>query len=63
LKTKENQINIDSWIAIGDIHACKNPLLEVLDKCKAHDTHTLVFLGDYIDYGQELEETIQILRN
>ncbi len=63
MKTLKNQPNQESWIAIGDIHASKVPLLEVLSKCEAYDSHSLVFLGDYVDYGQELEDTIQILRS
>jgi len=63
LKTLKNQLNQESWIAIGDIHASKGPLIEVLDKCETYDSHSLVFLGDYVDYGQELEDTLQILKN
>ncbi len=53
----------DTWIAIGDIHASKYPLMEVLEQCEKFPSHALVLLGDYVDYGLELEETILLLKN
>ena len=51
---------------IGDIHGCNNLLKkvhkEILDKSNnIHDQKLLIYLGDYIDRGPNIKETIQSL--
>ena len=46
----------------GDIHGCREPLLELLDKVNPDPyDDTLVFLGDYIDRGPDSKGVIDHL--
>ncbi len=54
--------------AIGDIHGCHDLLKTLLDQIAAHDltrpriaTKILVFLGDYVDRGENSKAVIDIL--
>ncbi|MCP4933438.1 MAG: serine/threonine protein phosphatase [bacterium] len=56
--------------AIGDIHGCHDLLKILLDQIAAHDltlprieTKILVFLGDYVDRGENSKAVIDILLN
>jgi serine/threonine protein phosphatase 1 len=51
----------ERYIAIGDIHGCKDQLLELLEKTGTYPEHKLVFLGDYIDRGPDSEGVIEVL--
>lgn len=48
---------------IGDIHGCADELEELLKQTDAHikEGDKYVFLGDYIDRGPKVKETIEIL--
>ena len=48
-------------IAIGDIHGEINELNSLLDKISPKKSDTLVFLGDYIDRGNNSKEVISTL--
>ena len=52
---------IEKWIAIGDIHASLDPLIQILDQAQSYSDHKLIFLGDYFDYGNELCEVLDTL--
>jgi len=47
--------------AIGDIHGCLSSLQDLLGKIEPTDQDTLVFLGDYIDRGQNTREVVDFL--
>ncbi len=48
--------------AIGDIHGCHRPLVQLLNKIDPDpERDTLVFLGDYIDRGLESKEVISLI--
>lgn len=47
---------------IGDIHGCKDPLMEFLDDHYSMDNY-YVFTGDYIDRGPNSKEVLRILSN
>ena len=53
---------MEKYLAIGDIHGCPTPLLELLEIAGAYPEHQLIFLGDYIDRGAEPNRVINILR-
>eukprot|EP01080_Neovahlkampfia_damariscottae_P003524 gene3524-6171_t len=55
------QINSDKLIAIGDIHGNLPNLKKLLTKLKEFEDYTIVFLGDYIDRGIYVKETVQYL--
>ncbi len=48
-------------MAVGDIHACPEPLTELLQLAESYPEHKLVFLGDYIDRGPDANAVISIL--
>ena len=56
---------------IGDIHGYHAPLLELLAKLGykesngyySHSTRKAVFVGDFIDRGPEIRETLHLVRN
>lgn len=54
---------MDSFIAVGDIHGCPQPLLEILETAQQYPSHRLIFLGDYIDRDPDPSEVISILSN
>jgi serine/threonine protein phosphatase 1 len=50
--------------AIGDIHGCYGKLCNLLDHCMAHRgarDFRLVFLGDYVDRGEQSREVVELL--
>lgn len=55
-------------IAIGDIHGCYNELVSLIQDLKDSDkynpqTDRLIFLGDYIDRGDDSKKVIQYIRS
>ena len=49
------------YIAIGDIHGCKNQLEKLLDKISFCQEDHLIFLGDYIDRGNDSKGVLDLL--
>jgi serine/threonine protein phosphatase 1 len=47
--------------AIGDIHGCLGPLLELLAQLRVRPEDELVFLGDYIDRGPDSKGVLDYL--
>jgi len=47
--------------AIGDIHGCLDKLQDLLELIDPGPTDTLVFLGDYVDRGENIREVIDLL--
>lgn len=47
--------------AIGDIHGCLNQLEDLLDKIAPTRDDLVVFLGDYVDRGPKILETVDFL--
>jgi serine/threonine protein phosphatase 1 len=55
-------------IVIGDIHGCYNELVNLMQDLVDSDkydlkTDRLIFLGDYIDRGDDSQKVIQYIRN
>jgi len=48
-------------LAIGDVHGCANTLKSLIDKVSPTPNDTLIFLGDMIDRGPRVFETIEYL--
>ena len=48
-------------IAIGDIHGCFKTLQKLINKVNPSKTQSIVFLGDYIDRGPRVKQTIDFL--
>jgi len=48
-------------IAVGDIHGELDHLLEVMESVKPTDSDFIVFLGDYVDRGPKIVETLEYL--
>jgi serine/threonine protein phosphatase 1 len=48
-------------IAIGDLHAHRDPLNELLEKLGLQDSDLLIFIGDYVDRGPASRDLIQTL--
>jgi serine/threonine protein phosphatase 1 len=48
-------------LAIGDIHGCRNQLVDLLTKVNPRPADQLVFLGDYIDRGPDARGVIDEL--
>ena len=60
--------NISQVFAIGDIHGCNNLLKKIHKKIlnkseKVKDKKILIYLGDYIDRGSKVKETIDTIIN
>lgn len=51
----------EQWIAIGDLHASPKRLKLLMNKLTSYNSHRLIFLGDYVDYGDDLTGLIQYL--
>jgi serine/threonine protein phosphatase 1 len=49
------------YVAIGDVHGCKDRLERLLVKLDVYANHNLVFLGDYVDVGPDAKGVIQLL--
>ncbi len=52
------------YLCIGDIHACPEPLYELLEVVEAAGMgeYQLVFLGDYVDRGPDANAVIDCMR-
>ena len=66
MKVKIN--NISQVFAIGDIHGCDSLLKKIHKKIlnkseKVKGKKTLIYLGDYIDRGSKVKETIDTIVN
>lgn len=48
-------------LVIGDIHAAKKALVQVLERTELRSDDELIFLGDYVDSWSEAVETIDFL--
>lgn len=49
-------------IAIGDIHGCLDELIELInEKLKATREDKIIFLGDYIDRGYMIRDTVDFI--
>lgn len=48
-------------IAVGDIHAHYNLLLDLMEKIKPDESDKFVFLGDYIDRGKNSKKVVDYL--
>lgn len=50
--------------AIGDIHGCRDLLEELLEVVNPDlDRHRLVFMGDYIDRGEDSRGVVEVILN
>lgn len=49
------------YVAIGDIHGCKETLAALLEKMAPKPDEILVFIGDYIDRGPDSKGVIDLL--
>lgn len=54
-----NNSSSDRVIAIGDIHGCFDKLMSLWRKLEVTDNDLVIFLGDYIDRGPQVAETIK----
>jgi len=48
-------------LVFGDIHGCADTLKKLIDKIKLTKDDKLIFLGDYIDRGQNVFEVVDFL--
>ena len=48
-------------LVIGDIHAAKKALVQVLERAELQADDQLIFLGDYVDAWSEAVETVDFL--
>lgn len=46
-------------LAVGDVHGCFRKLTSLLEKVCPTDDDLVIFLGDYIDRGNEVAETLK----
>lgn len=49
--------------AIGDIHGCHSALITLLDKIKPTQEDMLIFLGDYVNRGENSKAVLDTLMN
>ncbi|MCB0419537.1 MAG: metallophosphoesterase [Bdellovibrionales bacterium] len=54
-------LNPDDIFVFSDIHGCANEFKLLLNKIPLQPTSTLVFLGDYIDRGDDSREVIEVI--
>ena len=45
-------------IAVGDVHGCFDKLMSLWKKLEVTDNDLVIFLGDYIDRGAQVAETL-----
>ena len=60
--------NVSQLFAIGDIHGCNSLLKKIQDKIlkisdKVEGSKILIYLGDYVDRGPKIKETIETIIN
>jgi serine/threonine protein phosphatase 1 len=48
-------------LAFGDVHGCANTLKVLVDRVKPTEDDKMVFLGDYVDRGDKVFETVEFL--
>ena len=68
IKTDLKMNNISQVFAIGDIHGCKGLLEKIHNKIlkkseKVEGNKILIYLGDYVDRGHKVKETINTIIN
>ena len=68
IKTDLKMNNISQVFAIGDIHGCKSLLEKIHNKIlkkseKVEGNKILIYLGDYVDRGYKVKETIDTIIN
>ena len=68
IKTDLKMHNISQVFAIGDIHGCKSLLEKIHNKIlkkseKVEGNKILIYLGDYVDRGYKVKETIDTIIN
>ena len=68
IKTDLKMNNISQVFAIGDIHGCKSLLEKIHNKIlkkseKIEGNKILIYLGDYVDRGHKVKETIDTIIN
>jgi len=68
IKTDLNMNNISQVFAIGDVHGCKSLLEKIHNKIlkkseKVEGNKILIYLGDYVDRGYQVKETINTIIN
>jgi len=68
IKTDLKMNNISQVFAIGDIHGCKSLLEKIHNKIlkkseKVGGNKILIYLGDYVDRGYKVKETIDTIIN
>lgn len=51
----------DDIFVFSDIHGCANELKLLLNKIPLQPTSTLIFLGDYVDRGDNSKEVIEVI--
>ena len=66
IKTDLKMNNISQVFAIGDIHGCKSLLEKIHNKIlkkseKVEGNKILIYLGDYVDRGYKVKETIDTI--
>ena len=45
-------------IAVGDVHGCFDKLMSLWKKLEVTDNDLVIFLGDYVDRGAQVAETL-----
>ena len=60
--------NVSQLFAIGDVHGCYSLLKKIQDKIfkisnKVEGSKILIYLGDYVDRGPKVKETIKSIIN
>ena len=48
-------------LAIGDIHGCLEPLITLWNVLKPKPTDHIIFMGDYVDRGQDSKGVVEFL--
>lgn len=54
-----NNSSFARLIALGDIHGCFDKLMSLWQKLEVTDNDLVIFLGDYIDRGAKVAETLK----
>ena len=49
--------------AVGDVHGSFSKLISVWNQIKITDDDLIIFLGDYIDRGEKIGETLKFVMN
>jgi len=54
-------VSDQQFIAIGDIHGCRESMVALLEKLRPYYDRTFVFVGDYIDRGPASKQVVDYL--